>query len=300
MKKAFKAVFLSLVFTLYFSGSEAQEVAKFSVKVSEGLHLQDLDWSIAGNLNGNSPNIYSELIWEKMKGNSTEIQVGYRFLKNLTYKINAEKTFVLSGNVSDRDYSEDDRQNEIFSAVLETNKGYSWGLENSLAYSFYATKKLALLAELGYTISRQSLYLTDDGFSVGQETLNSNYKTKWQGAVLALEGIYFTDKKLSIAAIANFQKLDYSAIGNWNLVEEFAHPKSFTHRANALGYGFSIGPKYQLSKKLSLEMEYNFQKYVSKKGIDRLFFTSGTQTTTRLNGVNGLSNKIALGICFYL
>lgn len=293
-----KTIQILLSFMLFhpLSSLKAQESPRFSIRVSEGLHQQYLDWSIAGNIHGENPNIYSELIWHKMRGNSTEIQVGYRFWKQFKYQATAEKTFIRSGKVSDQDYANDNRLHPVFSAFLDSNKGYSWRIENQVSYIFCLKKDFTATAEIGYSISRESFFLTDDNFSVANKKLNSNYKTKWNGITAGLNAEYLFWKKWSVIGKINYHSLNYNAVADWNIIEDFAHPKSFTHQAKANAWGFNIAPKYKLHKHLFLYADWSYLRSKAKKGVDQLFLTSGQHVFTKLNGVNRMSERISLGM----
>jgi len=49
--------------------------------VATGYQSMDFHWSIAGNINGTGPNVYSELIWKAVKGPSVEAAGQYRLGK---------------------------------------------------------------------------------------------------------------------------------------------------------------------------------------------------------------------------
>ena len=89
----------------------------------------------------------------------------------------------------------------------------------------------------------------------------------------------------------------YEATADWNLRDDFEHPKSFEHEAEGTGYIASIGSQYKLTQDLSLNLSVDYQKWqADKKGIDTTFFSDGTTSETKFNEVNWESMGANIGI----
>lgn len=294
-------IYLILFILLNFFSSGAvfaQKEEKIKMQIAAGINLQKLDWSIAGNARGENPNIYSELIWDNLSGNSVTGSFMYQFYKQVNFKVEFSQTFIRSGNVSDQDYAADNRQNRIFAAFLESNKGYSWYLDNSISFPILKYRRLSLFPQLGYIIFRQSLYLADEAYTVGNESLNSNYKTKWEGPKIGLDFHYFLTRKMKLNAGIQYHKLDYSAAANWNLIEEFSKPKSFIHHAKGFAFGTNFSAIYEISKRFSANIIWHYLKSTTHRGVDQLYLADGDDVLTQLNGVNYRSKGTNLGLSY--
>ncbi len=78
----------------------------------------------------------------------------------------------------------------------------------------------------------------------------------------------------------------YNAEADWNLREDFDHPKSFEHEAEAIGILFMVGLNTFLTEKWSIEIDYTQQQWSVEDGTDLVFYSDGTFAETRLNEVN--------------
>src|SRR5688572_24056526 len=81
MKVFFKLFILVLIFLCVNPLLRAQDslasVSNLEASLLFGYTEDNLTWSIAGNLDGQNPNVYSELIWRNLRGSLVQFNVKY-------------------------------------------------------------------------------------------------------------------------------------------------------------------------------------------------------------------------------
>ncbi|RYU91992.1 hypothetical protein EWM62_00700 [Mucilaginibacter terrigena] len=102
---------------------------KLSLSLVTGYERQDLKWSIAGNLAGENPNVYSELQWKKVGGLSVAAALEWNVWNRVLLTADYANVFIKSGTVSDNDYNGDNRTNMVYDELFNADKGYlrDWG-----------------------------------------------------------------------------------------------------------------------------------------------------------------------------
>lgn len=95
-----------------------------------------------------------------------------------------------------------------------------------------------------------------------------------------------------------YHDVEYSAKVDWNLRQDFQHPRSFVHDADGEGITLKAGLEKALNKQWTMGLNYNKQKWSTDPGIDRVYFTGGTSSETRLNEVVRESEAINLSVVY--
>ncbi|QEK50968.1 hypothetical protein FYC62_04215 [Pedobacter aquae] len=286
-----KALKLLLLLIFFKSGLHAQN--RIEVDFSSAYQTDNFKWSIAGNSQGQNPNILSEVSWRNLKGPAFNLDIHLPISSKFALKANLGQFFILNGRVNDTDYLEDNRTSPSFSADLESNKGYSRNFLLGLSYQLHL-HKLRLQPMLAYGLTQQLLYLQDDN------NLNSTYKTNWYGIMAGLNLKYSLFKSLELNHTLHYHQLKYRAVANWNLIENFAHPDSFKHYAN--GYAVSGDTKavFLFHPKINPFAYFRLQLWNTGKGIDEVFYANGTQSYTQLQDVARKSAALGIGIQYKL
>lgn len=287
------------------TGSQAviQLYAGFNYRTDE------LNWNIAGQPNGTSPNILSELTWEDL--GIYEVSLGFSsFVKKRVYfrgYMNYGR--IMSGENQDSDYYADDRQDEFSRSNNSADDG------NTIDVSLGAGLMLPIIKDVitvmplvGLSYHGQNLTITD-GFQTIPATgafpdLDSTYEAQWMGPWIGLEmqmdmvtGWRVVPRIVPFVGV-EYHWAVYNAEADWNLREDFDHPKSFEHEAEANGIRFMVGLSTFLTEKWSLGIEYTQQQWSVEDGTDRVFFSDGTYAETRLNEVNWNSQAMGLAISY--
>ncbi|MGY0408457.1 MAG: hypothetical protein ACWIPJ_08905 [Polaribacter sp.] len=93
------------------------------LETGTNFNVSNLKWSIAGNLDGQSPNILSELKFNKIMSLGYYFKGNYAPVTYLNLSVFYQQNKVISGNGYDTDYKGDNRTNPTFEKAFISNKG---------------------------------------------------------------------------------------------------------------------------------------------------------------------------------
>jgi hypothetical protein len=269
--------------------------------------VDELNWNIAGNMDGTNPNILSELTWEDL--NIYEFSLGFSSLVKETVYFRAYMNYgrINSGENQDSDYNADNRQDEWSRSNNSTDDGST--IDVSLGAGLIVplfSDAFAIMPMVGLSYHRQNLTMTD-GYQTIPNTgpfpgLDSTYEAEWRGPWVGFEiqldmetGQRFVPRIYPFAGFEYHWAL-YDAKADWNLREDFDHPLSFEHEAEGNGIRIVAGLGAYLSESWSLEVGYTQQAWSIEDGTDRVYFSDGTYGETRLNEVNWESRSLGLAV----
>ncbi|HET8829398.1 MAG TPA: hypothetical protein VFM79_08640 [Pelobium sp.] len=286
-----KILFMAIAVCLVIRIVHAQESKNpIGIDVGTAFTHNNLDWSIAGSLAGNNPNILSEVKWKSLKGTAVAVGLEIPLLKSFYLKGSWSKSFTYKGAATDTDYAEDNRTNPVYKAELNSESGYLSNYQLKAGYHLtIAGLKLSL--NLGYSIQQQHLHLTDDGFT----ELNSTYKTRWNG-LSAGATFYKSIYKFNLITTMDYHQLNYYAEADWNLIDEFKHPLSFKHIAKGFGVTIDVKLLYKMLKPISPYINFGMGYFSTGAGIDELYYTDGRTAKTRLNDVSRNGYNLGFGL----
>ncbi len=198
MRRFFVTCLCVLLSTVTLHAQSLQK--KLQLDLSTGYQREDLKWSIAGNLDGQSPNIYSELQWKKVGGQSTAAALQWNFWNKLMLMGNYARVSIRSGTVQDNDYNGDNRTNPAYDQIFDADKGFTRDLAIGLGYRLIDNETFSLTPYAGYIASKQSLHLLDRSGQYAD--LNSTYDTDWKGAFVKANAALKLAIKLPCRAIS--------------------------------------------------------------------------------------------------
>jgi hypothetical protein len=291
------AAWLSLLMMLVAPCMLAQDSKHKSllISVQPGYQSANFSWSIAGNLQGEGPNILSELTWKNVSGPAASMGLQWNAWKQWVIYADVSYASITSGRATDTDYASDDRSDPSFSASLKSNKGQSSAIRAGFGYYMIDKKKTRLLVLGGYGVHRQHLRLMEDGGDPLQP-LNSTYQPKWKGPFAGVNATIAVAGGWETGATLFYHQVNYSADANWNLVEDFMHPLSFRHTAK--GYGLEAGLHLQrkLNSVLGLRVQANYFQWSTGYGVDELYKSDGQVIRTRLNDASSKGYRIGAGV----
>jgi hypothetical protein len=281
---------------------------------SAGYRRDDLDWNIAGNINGKNPNILSELTWEDLESFQLKVQNKTVIPNILYFRAMFAYGWIYDGEVQDSDYLGDNRTFEFSRSNNSADDGDVLDASIGIGYPFRlgGNEIWTITPLVGYSYHEQNLTITDGNQTISTpgftpplgpfSGLDSTYETEWQGPWIGLD-MYFKAKKIDywvkrIEPYLSFEYhwADYDAVANWNLREDFEHPKSFEHEADGDGWVLGLGLNYVIGPNFLLNLNYDYQSWSTDHGTDKVFFSDGTTAKTRLNEVNWTSNVFSLGL----
>jgi hypothetical protein len=278
--------------------------------LSMGYRVDDIDWNIAGNtLLGNYVNVLSELTWNDIEIYQLEFR-NKTILRNAFYlRGSLGYGWILGGDNQDSDYLGNNRTLEYSRSNSSTDDNNVWDASLGLGYQFrFRSGKLGITPLIGYSYHQQNLTMTNGNQTVASiytspvgpiEGLDSTYNADWNGPWIGLDINYKFDKKHTIYAEVEYHRADYYAEANWNLRADLNHPKSFEHTADGNGIVISMGGSTSFKKQWTLNINFDYQKWSTDTGTDRVFFSSGTTLETPLNEVNWQSYAVMMGVAYH-
>lgn len=288
----------------------SEKLPRGSFSMATGWRKDEIDWNIAGNLDGEAPSVLAEYKWPEVNTWVSSVEAGVV----LADKFVVDTAFAY-GQTQDgfNEVAEYDGENRTRMATLtetQSDEGYSYDgsvglgllvdLKRNKNFKSFDSFYMKMLG--GYSYHTQYLSMTD-----GNETFNayeaadgaydgldSTYEMRWQGPWMGLE-LRGTEDKLSSMARLKYHYFDYYGEGDLNLQPDFQHPKSFDHNAQGTGLSVDLGVGYRLTPSWDVNLVWSMKDWQIQNGTDRLYLNDGSVLDTRLNEVNLLSQSLMLG-----
>lgn len=289
--------------------------ANTTFDLSAGYRRDKLNWNIAGNPQGRSPNVRSELSWSDL--NIFQLKLANRTVIKDRFYIRGHLDYgtVSSGSNRDSDYNGDDRTQEFSRSLNGVNGNDVWDASIGIGprFSFF-NATMAVCPMLGYAISDQDLNIVDgyQAFAAPPAStpigpidgLDSRYQTRWKGPWLGLDLLLSapcTDgpiTRIGVLFTGEYHWVDFNADANWNLRADYQHPVSFSHEAD--GSGFVAGAKilFEIKNHWGINVGMNVQEMTTDPGQDSIYYADGTTADTRLNEVKWHSFTFEAGLSY--
>ena len=278
--------------------------------LSSGYRIDDLDWNIAGDINGNNPNIISELTWKDLESFQLKMAGKTTFQQLLMLRGSLAYSWIFDGENQDSDYLGNDRTLEFSRSNNNSDEGNMLDASFGIGWQFtFGRSDFVMAPVIGYSYHEQNLTMTDGYQTIPPSGpfsgLDSTYETEWKGPWIGLDFTLRTDEKSKIMPeIETFISIeyhwaDYYAEADWNLRTDFAHPKSFEHEADGQGFILNTGLKFIFNYNWLLNVNLDYQNWSTDPGIIRFFNADGTTPKQRLNEVNWTSCAIMAGIEYH-
>lgn len=306
--------------------ARAEAIRDLDLQLGAGYRQDRLDWTIAGTPQGTNPNILSELSWDDLeiyqlraKG---KVVAG---LDNFPYfdacvKGSIGYGWIVDGESQDSDFAGDNRTLEFSRSSAKSDGGDVFDASLAIGPRFRVREeKLTVTPLVGVSYHQQNLRMTDavqtlsdqavaDAFFGPGEMvlqplgpfpgLDSTYEARWGGPWVGVDLAIRPSSRLTLSGSAEYHWAVYKAEADWNLRSDFAHPTSFTHRANGEGVVLSAAADLALGERWGAELTYDYADWQTGHGTDRVFFADGAVGVTRLNEVNWRSQAVMLGVTY--
>jgi hypothetical protein len=267
---------------------------RFTISAGGTANRSDFNWSIAGNMQGQSPNILSELQFNKVTSLGVYIEGSYRPLKWLELNGSWQKNGTISGDGVDTDYEGDNRTHPIYNQTFTSNRGWLESFTAGAQVYFLSRERYRLKAGLFYTSSTQNYYLLNPDL----EELRSTYTAKWHGPKLSIGADYNCNKKWTITAAFAYYLVKYKAAANWNLIPQLMHPVSFRQTADGNMVDGQLGLSYALNASWSLSLTGLIGRAETDKGLDVTYMRNNNQISTQFNGAHNNYYGLRIGAGF--
>ncbi len=282
---------------------------KNTFSVSSGYRLDNLDWNIAGDINGNNPNIISELTWSELEIIQVKIQGTFIFKNNFFLRSSFDYGEILSGKNQDSDYLEDNRTSEFSRSNNSADDGNVRGFTLGAGYQFHTVPDKVIIAPMaGYSYHAQNLVITDGVQTINSPEnplplgpipgLNSKYDTQWEGLWSGVNLHLNVLNNLSVTAAIEYHWTDYNATANWNLQTLFEHPRSFAHSSIGHGIIFRGNINYLLTGTFRIIGTIEYFDWNTEAGIASFFLSDGSTVRQQLNEVHWDSFAARTGISY--
>ncbi len=281
---------------------------KASLAVENGYRADELDWSIAGTIGGDNPNILSELTWSNLESYHIRGE-GILEAKKIFYLRGAyDYGWIFDGENQDSDYLLDNRRGEFSRSNNTSKEGKLQDATLGVGYPFNPVGggenyRLRFIPLIGYSYHQQDLRITDGSQTIPPtgpfQGLDSEYKAYWRGPWIGFDLEINPRKKWKVFGSFEYHWTRYRGEARWNLRDDFQQPLSFRHDTTGQGVYGSAGLAYLASKHWSLYLKAEAIDFSTSSGNDRVYalVTGGNQTTadTQLNVVNWESWAVNAG-----
>ena len=289
--------------------------------LSTGYRQDSLDWNIAGNSAGTSPNVLSELEWRDLDILQLRGEVLSMNANRLYFRGAAGFGLVLDGENQDSDFAGDNRSLEFSRSVNGVDGSSVVDLSGALgrSYAFGEGGRHFIAPLLGLSYHRQQMRMKDgqqvlsdadnahvldpglDPYPVGAiPGLDSSYDAQWWGPWLGMDVQWDLLDKGTAFARLEAHWVEYFGEANWNLRDDLAHPVSFEHETDGSGWVMELGWRNRFSGDGWVwGAGVSLAQWQTNAGVARTYFTDPAPPCngdcygeTRLNEVNWLSRSI--------
>lgn len=267
---------------LFCTVSVYSQESRWSVQIGAGLSVQRLNWSVAGNEQGTSPNIFSELTWDKLRARKYNLQVDYNVSEKFGLNLLVDYNHITKGQGNDSDYLQDNRNDRFSNLDFLSNKGHVYDMQLKVNYKLPHLGLLIPCIVAGAEQIEQKLYILD--LPMKNNGLRSDYKARWNGGTIGFS-LYYPIQLFYFSGEYDFGLYDYTAKANWNLIETFQHPVSFRHRALGFKHDIQLKVGYRISERFDVNLSANRYFAFTNDGKDNLYLMDGGIKESRFNGV---------------
>lgn len=264
------------------------------IGIQTGYHTEGLRWSIAGNLQGESPNIYSELIWKHVNGLLCATDVRWKVWRSLEVYAHFSMASISGGKVTDTDYHGDNRTGVAYYGYFDAGRGNVLSGELRVGYRLSLGAGITLTPAIGYGADRQLLYILPYAGNA-PSTLNSSYDALWKGFTGSLSAVFPLNRRWEADPSISYHQVALTGTADWNLIDNFQHPVSFRDHANGFGVVPDLAIVYRLHSHWSVFVHGSYGYWRTGAGVDELYMSSGTTSLTQYNGCHRSGGDAGLG-----
>jgi hypothetical protein len=287
-------IFQSLYPTVCF-GQKHPTLSDFDIALSAGPEMEELTWSISGFANDATYlDVLSELHWHKLRTYKLSLGMRYYLKGKVVFAANLQKSFIHAGTVTDTDFQQPNRRDTVYHASYDSHEGSMFNTDVSAGYRFTLFKGFSITPFIGYIRAGENLMILQDNTS--KNDLKSTYQTTWSGIKLGVEVETRISTKTKMVIRADYNQTRYSASADWNLVEAFQHPVSFTHHANGFGLIPQLAVMYSVTPYLDIVLGGHVSYWRTGKGTDTVYLQHGQPLTTELNKVRRATKGVSIGV----
>ena len=283
---------------------------KPDLELSAGYRVDQFKWNIAGDVTGSNPNVLSEYTWRDLE--TFQVRGGLRVLADDAFYLRASLSYgwIFEGVNQDSDFAGDHRTLEFSRSNNRANKGST--LDGAMGFGYqFRSGRIRWIPLLGYSYSEQNLTLKDGCQTISVPVpgvtpppvgpiagLNSAYDAAWKGPWVGFDLFFAVQERLTLFGVFQYHWSSYEAVANLNLRADLAHPKSFEHHAEGVGYVLAAGAEYAVKGPWIATLKAGYERWSTDPGMDRIYYADGSVAETRLNEVKWRSFALMLGLTY--
>jgi hypothetical protein len=309
--------FLAIVTALLSEGqgASAESIDGLEFHLDAGYRIDELDWNISGSID--SSNIVSELTWDDLE--IYQVRGGGKLdfgNEGAPFTVSLKGTvgygWIVDGENQDSDFAGDNPTQEFSRSNNSSDDGDVFDVSAAIGPRLKVLPdKLAITPLAGFSYHEQNLTMTDGFQTLSRPEidprvpptgpfagLDSTYETQWYGPWIGLDVTLRPVERFMLSGSLEYHWVDFEAQANWNLRDDFAHPKSFEHEADGDGIVLALGGKYDLADQWAIHLNLDYQDWKAENGVIRFFSASGGDDVQRLNEVNWESHAVILGVTY--
>tara|TARA_R110002050_G_scaffold24083_3_gene64257 strand:+ start:9695 stop:10579 length:885 start_codon:yes stop_codon:yes gene_type:complete len=262
------------------------------LEIGTAFNISRLNWSIAGNLEGNSPNILSELKFNDIISFGTYVRGQYYPIKSVVVSVYFNQNSVIKGTGTDTDYKDDNRINPVFEKDFESNEGHFKLVKSGIGTPIYVSYKIQIIPSINYFLTKQRYYILSQEI----QDLRSIYQANIQGSEIAIETNLNLHQAIYSSLTLSYHYVNYRAEADWNLIDSFEHPLSFSHDSKGFGFGVNMLVGYKLNNIFSFLAGGSLNATTIRRGIDTSYLRNGEEILTQFNGAKNTFGCVSFGI----
>ncbi|TDX00851.1 hypothetical protein [Dinghuibacter silviterrae] len=286
---------LSLWITLNAHAQQTgHDTGVLQVGIQTGYRSENLRWSIAGNLQGQDPNIYSELIWKSVDGLLCAADVRWKVYRSLELHGHFSMATISGGRATDTDYHGDNRTDVSYYGYFDAGEGNLLSGDIQLGYRLNLGPRIVLIPAFGYGGDQQNLYLKAYEGNA-PSTLNSSYTALWKGFLGSMTALIPFGNRWEVDPSIAYHQVVFDGTADWNLITTFQHPVSFRDHANGFGVVPACELLYHLRSHWAISLHGNYGWWKTGLGVDNLYLSNGTTSLTQYNGARRTGGEAGIG-----
>ncbi len=120
-----------------------------------------------------------------------------------------------------------------------------------------------------------------------------------EGIKMIIDGTISLGKAYYSSLIFSWYAVDYRAEADWNLIDIFQHPLSFSHDSKGYGYEIRLFFSRKVFNNISVFAGGSLNTTSIQRGIDTTFLANGNEIITQFNGASSHLYGIQIGIRYH-
>lgn len=283
-------------FLFILTASSQIEKEKLVTELGTSLDTYDFEWSIAGNIYGQSPNVLSELKFYNIVSKGYYSSLKFSPVDKVSIFLYYQQSKVIDGMGLDSDYKEDNRKGVSFKKEFFSNKGELENIRIGYTIPIFTYKNLKTASIISYSFRSQNFQILGGR---KEKDLNSSYLKRMKGVQFLINNNYSFNKVISFSIDFAFSYVNYKAKANWNLIKIFKHPLSFSHYSRGTIFESNFTFKGRVNKYISILIGGELRRVEIGRGVDTAHLVTGKNINTQFNGGKGYGYGLKTGVYFF-